>query len=84
MSMTSQLLAVTFPAVLFHFYSNYISGEVEKLKMEEEELKKTQEKTEKDDRSDDVLKSVSSYDVINRTPYFFSLQLYRSVVGKGG
>jgi len=37
-----QLLAVAFPAVLFHFYSTYIFGEIEKLKVEEDELKKAE------------------------------------------
>ena len=38
-----QLLAVTFPVVIFHFYSNYVSGQVEKLKQEKEALKKKDE-----------------------------------------
>lgn len=38
-----QLLVVTFPAVLFQFYSNYITGEVEKLKIEQNELREAEE-----------------------------------------
>jgi len=36
-----QLLAVTFPVVLFHFFSLYTAGQIEKLKHMEEELERT-------------------------------------------